>query len=120
MPTLNVVAELTIEDIMTAVSQLNEAELVEFEIQFEQLWLARMEAADKEAAQIASLYRLPPAQQARLRSLLQKNREEGVTQRETEELDQYMDQLDQALDKTAAELLKLARKREQEQTGKTS
>jgi hypothetical protein len=86
MPTLNLVTELTMDDLLAAVSQLDEAELVEFEIRFEQLWLARSGVGDEEAAQIAVARRLSPQPQARLRTLLEKNREEGITEAEAEEI----------------------------------
>ena len=119
MPTLNLVTELTMDDLLAAVSQLDEAELVEFEIRFEQLWLARSGVGDEEAAQIAAARRLSPQQQARLRALLEKNREKGITAAEAEELDTYIAEIDQALEKTADDLLKLARDRTQDKADKT-
>jgi len=118
MPTLSL--ELTIDDLLYAVSQLDETELTEFQIRFEQLWLSRIPVNDKEAAQIAAARRLSVDQQARLHSLLEKNREASLTEAETAELDNYLKELDQALEKTADELLELAKKRKQTGTGKTS
>jgi len=57
----------------------------------------------------------PLDQQARVCELLWKNREEGLTALEEEELDAYMNQMDQALEATAEEMLKLAEGREQNQ-----
>ncbi len=42
MPTFNLVVELTVDDLLDVVSKLDEAELAEFEIRFEQLWLSRL------------------------------------------------------------------------------
>ncbi len=63
MPTLNLVTELTVDDLLDVVSRLDEAELAEFEIRFEQLWLSQPVVADKEAAYIAATRRLAPPQQ---------------------------------------------------------
>jgi hypothetical protein len=112
MPTLNLVTELTIDDLLTVVAKLNEAELAEFEAGFDQLLLSRLPASDKEAAQIADAHRLPPGKQARLRSLLEKNREEDITEIEVAELDAYIVELDQALKQTADDLLELAKHRQ--------
>ncbi len=111
MPTLNL--ELTLDDLLAVVSKLDNDELVEFEIRFEQLWLSRFLSVDQEAAQIAAAKRLSPRHQARLRALLEKNREEGLTQDEEAELDNQITEIDQALEKTAGELLKLAEQRQQ-------
>lgn len=114
MPTLNLVAELTIDDLLAVVSNLNEVELAEFEIRFEELWLSRPAPVDEEAAHLAFKQRLSPPHQARLRALLEKNREGDMTEIETEELDEYIAKIDQALEKTADDLLKLAKHRRQQ------
>ena len=114
MPTLNLVAELTIDDLLEVISKLNTAELAEFEIRFEQLWLSRSAVIDEEVAQLATARRLSPRQQTRLRVLLDKNREEGVTEAETKELDKYIAKIDRALEATADDLLKLAERRQQQ------
>jgi len=103
--------ELTVDDLLDAVSKLDEAELAEFEVRFEQLWLSRQPAPDTEAAHIADERRLPPRQQARVRALLNKNREEGLTGDEERELDAYMTKMDEALEQTTDELFKLAERR---------
>jgi hypothetical protein len=90
MPTLNLVTELTIDDLLAVVAGLNDDELAEFEIRFEQLWLSRTSTLDKEAAQIANAHRLSPRQQVRLRALLDKNREEGLGAREENEFHQQV------------------------------
>ncbi len=77
MPTLTL--ELTIDDLLATVAKLDNNELAEFEIQFEQLWLSRFFTVDQEAAQIAAKKRSSPRRQARLRALLEKNREEDLT-----------------------------------------
>ncbi len=111
MPTLNV--ELTLDDLLTVVSNLDEDEFTEFEIRFEQVWLSRVARLDQEAAQIATTQRLPAHQQARLRSLLEKNREALLTEPEETELDDYIVKIDQPLGQTATELLKSAEKHQQ-------
>jgi hypothetical protein len=98
--------------LLNAVAQLDEQAFAVFETGFEQIWLQRNGLADLEAAQIVAQQRLPLPQQTRVRDLLGKNREEGLTPAEEEELDEYMAQMDQALEETAAELLKLAASRQ--------
>ena len=115
MPTINVVAELTVDDLVNAVAKLDELDLAEFEVRFEQLWLTHKPPADEEAAQIAAKRRLTPRRQACLRTLLEKNREEGLTEAETQELDTFMAEMDKALEETADEFLKLAESRRQKQ-----
>lgn len=112
MPTLNLTAELTLDDLLTVVSRLDDDELVEFENRFEQLWLSRFTPLDREAAQIAASHRMSPGQQVHLRALLEKNRESGLTDDENAELDGYIAKIDQSLDKTANELFNLAEQRE--------
>jgi hypothetical protein len=119
MPTLNLVTELTVDDLLDVVARLDEAELAEFEIRFEQLWLSQPAVADKEAAYIAATRRLGPRQQARLRVLLEKNREEGVTDTEAKEMDEYIAEIDRALEETVDDLLKLAERRRQAKTNDT-
>jgi hypothetical protein len=106
--------ELTVDDLLDAVAKLDETELAEFEVRFEQLWLSRQPVPDAEAAHIADEHRLPPRQQARVRELLDKNREEGLTDDEERELDLYMTRMDEALEQTTDELLKLAERRRQQ------
>jgi len=119
MPTLNFVAELTVDDLLTVISKLDDKELAEFEIRFERLWLSRSSIIiDKEAAEIAAAHRLSPTKQAHLQVLLEQNREEGVTEAETKALDAYLAELDGALEATAADLLKLAARRQQEKAVK--
>ena len=115
MPTVNLVAELTVNDLLDAVSKLDEAEIVEFEVGFEQIWLRRNTTSDKEAAQLVEKHRLPLHQQTRVRELLLKNREMALTEDEELELDSYMTKMDEALGETAEELLKLVSHRQQKQ-----
>lgn len=115
MPILNVKTELTVDDLLDVVAQLNEKELMEFELGFEQIWIERQVATDQEAARIVEKQRLPLSQQARVRELLFKNREDELTEGEEEELDAYMAAMDQALEETADQLLKLADARNQAQ-----
>ena len=112
MPTLNLVTELTVDDLLAVVAKLDDDELAEFEIRFEQLWISRSEAVDREAVEIAVAHRLSPHQQVHLRSLLEKNREEGLATNEEVELDSYIAEIDRALETTADELLKLAERRQ--------
>ena len=50
---------------------------------------------------------------AQVRRLLEKNREEDITEIEVAELDAYVVELDQALEQTADDLLALAKHRQQ-------
>jgi hypothetical protein len=111
MPTVNLTAELSLEDLLLVVSNLDDDELAEFEIQFEQLWLSRFVPVDQDAARVAADQRLSPQQQIRLRALLEKNREAGLTDTEEKELDNFIANIDQSLSKTADELLNLAEQR---------
>ncbi|NJN96423.1 MAG: hypothetical protein HC875_21100 [Anaerolineales bacterium] len=113
MPTLNLVTELTVDDLLAVVAKLDDDELAEFEMLFEQLWLTRAGVLDREAAQIAAANRFSPRQQVRLRTLLEKNREEGLAANEINELDSYIAEIDEALETTADNLLKLAEQRRQ-------
>lgn len=111
MAAVNIVVEMTVDKLLSAVADLDEEGLAVFEAGFEQIWLQRSGNIDPEAAQLVEKHRLPLEQQARVRTLLWKNREEGLTELEEEELDGYMDQMDQALEATADELLNLAERR---------
>ncbi len=112
MPTVNIVAELTVYDLLDAVSKLDEAEIVEFEVGFEKIWLKRNATSDEEAAQIVEKHRLPLLEQARVRELLLRNREMALTEDQERELDSYMARMDEALGETAEELLELVAKRQ--------
>jgi len=113
MPTVKVVAELTVDDLIDAVSQLTSDELAEFQLRFDELWPAQLPSVDAEAAQVAVAHRLPAQDQVRLRTLLMKNREGDLTVAEERELDAYMADLDQRLDQVADDLLELAEHRQQ-------
>ncbi len=113
MPTLNLVAELTIEDLAGAVAKLNKAQLAKFTVYLRELRQFRSTAVDKESARIAARRRFPASQRHRLHTLLQKNREVGLTAFETVEIDEYIATFDQALEKTADDLLTLAKQRQQ-------
>ncbi|HRW09713.1 MAG TPA: hypothetical protein P5121_31645 [Caldilineaceae bacterium] len=113
MPTMNVTAEISVDELLNAVAKLDETELARFEVGFEQIWLHRRSMSDPEAMAIVDSHRLSPQQQIRLRELLFKNREEGLTSAEEQELDSYMTNMDQALENTADELLRLAASRQQ-------
>lgn len=104
-----------VDELLDAVKNLDEAALAEFETGFEQIWLKRSAVADPEMAQIVEKHRLPLHQQAQLRELLFKNREGELTEAEEVELDFYMAKMDQALEATAQELVKLAELRKQKQ-----
>jgi hypothetical protein len=58
MPILNV--DLTVDDLLAAVAELNDEEWAEFEAGYEQLWLSRFGSLDREVANIASKHRLSP------------------------------------------------------------
>ncbi|MCB0125695.1 MAG: hypothetical protein KDE58_25750 [Caldilineaceae bacterium] len=113
MPTTNVTAEISVDDLLSAVAKLDETELARFEVGYEQIWLHRRSVSDPEAMEIVDSHRLSPQQQVRLRELLFKNREDSLTAAEEQELDSYMTTMDQALEDTAAELLRLAASRQQ-------
>jgi len=63
MPTLNLVTEVTIDDLLLVVSQFCQAEFFQFELGLVKLKQARL---DTEAAQITTAHRLPLTKQARL------------------------------------------------------
>ena len=111
MPTVPVMAELTVENLIDAVSQLTPRELSEFTLRFDELRLARMASVNEQAAQIAEAYRLPSEDRLRVLELLMKNREEGLTEQEEAELDAYMHEMDRRLDQVADELFALAQRR---------
>lgn len=108
MPRVNLTADLSVTDIVNAVSMLNDVELYEFEKQFEQIWLSRISNVDKDAANIASAHRLDDVQKDRLQSLLEVNREGTLTPKEEEELNLLMGQSEQKLMDASKDLLKLA------------
>ena len=111
MPNLNLPVALSVEDLLRAVSLLDDAELEAFETQFEQLWLSRIGASDTIAADIAAQHRLPAGKQKRLQLLLEKNREGKLTPREEKELDDLLAVYDKNLIKTADRFMKLAEQR---------
>ena len=111
--TIETAAQPTVEELLDAVKQLDAAELDQFETGLEQIWLQRDAEPDPEMAKIVEKQRLPLHQQAHLRELLFKNREGELTETEETELDFYMAKMDQALEATANELLKLAELRKQ-------
>ncbi|MCX6050178.1 MAG: hypothetical protein NT075_34200 [Chloroflexi bacterium] len=115
MPTVNIVAELTVDDLLEAVSKLDEAEIVKFEVGFEKIWLKRNAIIDEEATQIVEKHRLLPDEQLRVRELLLRNREMTLTEAEERELDSYMAKMDEALSETAEELLELATARQKKE-----
>jgi hypothetical protein len=112
MSTVSVMAELTVENLIDAVSRLTTRELSEFVLRFDELRLAQMASVNEQAAQIADAYRLPGEDRLRVLDLLTKNREEGLTDREEAELDAYMREMDRRLNQVADELLVLAQRRE--------
>lgn len=112
MPTVSVTAELTVENLIDAVSQLTPRELSEFTLRFDELQLAQMASVNEQAAEIADAYRLSGGDRLRVLELLTKNREEGLTDREEAELDAYMREMDRRLNRVADELLALAQRRE--------
>lgn len=68
MPNLNLPVALSVEDIIHAVSLLDDAELETFEAKFEQIWLTRMGATDAVAVDLAAQFHLPSSQQRRCRA----------------------------------------------------
>ncbi|MCB0064021.1 MAG: hypothetical protein KDE47_10820 [Caldilineaceae bacterium] len=113
MPTTNVTAEISVDELLNAVAKLDKSELARFEVGYEQIWRHRSSMNDSEALKIVESHRLSPQQQIRLRELLFKNREDSLTAAEEQELDFYMTTMDQALENTADELLRLAASRQQ-------
>jgi len=105
--------ELTVEDLITAVAQLPPGEMSDFQLRFEELQIARLRFGDPELAQIADTYRLPFADQERVRELLTLNRENGLQAEEEQELDHYFDEMEQRLDAVADEFISLAEHRKQ-------
>ena len=113
MATVTAAVPHTVDELLNAVKQLDELELAEFETGFEQIWQKRNIADDPEMAKIVEKHRLPLQQQIHMRELLFKSREGELTEAEEVELDFYMAKMDQALEATANELLKLAELRKQ-------
>jgi hypothetical protein len=113
MPTVSVTEELTVENLIDAVSQLTPRELSEFTLRFDELQLARKTSVNEQAAQIADAYRLPDKDRLRVLELLTKNREEGLTRLEEAELDAYMREMDRRLNQVTDELFALAQRRQQ-------
>ncbi|MCB0082780.1 MAG: hypothetical protein KDE47_17695 [Caldilineaceae bacterium] len=111
MPNLNLPVALSVEDIIRAVSLLDDAELETFEARFEQIWLSRMGATDSMAVDIAAQFHLPSSQQRRLQLLLAKNSEGTLTSAEEKELDDLVATYDNSLVKTADSFLELAKQR---------
>lgn len=116
MATVTAATPHKVDELLDAVKQLDKAELAGFETGFEQIWRKRSTEADPEMAKIVEKHRLPLHQQAHMRELLFKNREGELTEAEEVELDFYMAKMDQALEATANELLKLAELRKQKQS----
>lgn len=119
MPIMSISTEVTVDDLLHVVEKLDPQELAKFEAGFEQIWLQRRDSLDPEAADIVKQHRLPAHQQAMVRTLLFKNREEGLTEAEEQELDSYMEAMDTALAETADQLLALAEMREQTSSAAT-
>ena len=111
---MSITAEISVDDLLHAVAKLNEDELAQFEMGFEEIWLHRGNVADPEAMKIVNSHRLSTQQQIRLRELLFKNREGTLTEAEEQELDFYLAAMDQALENAADELLQLAGRRQKD------
>lgn len=109
MATVSITAELTVENLIDAISQLTSDELSEFILRFNELQLAQVTPVDEQAAQIANAYRLSGKDHLRVVELLTKNREEGLTEQEETELDIYMRSMERRLDQVADEMFALAR-----------
>jgi hypothetical protein len=103
MSSISVPAELTVENLIDAVSRLTTRELSEFVLRFDELRLAQMISVNEQAAQIADAYRLPGEDRLRVLELLTKNREEGLTDQEEVKLDAYMREMDRRLNQVADE-----------------
>jgi len=113
MSTVTVSTKSEPERLIRAVARLTSDELSEFVLRFDDLQLTRMFPVDAQAARITTAHRLPVADRSRVADLLAKNREEGLSEQEEVELDAYMREMDQRLDRAADELLAIARHRQQ-------
>ncbi len=94
------------------VAALDDGALAEFEIGLERLKLQRNAMGNKAAHDIVAKHRLPAHLEARVHELLFKNREGILTQDEEDELDQWMNMMDEALISTAEELILLTQRRQ--------
>jgi hypothetical protein len=102
------------DELIHAVSSLTPPELNEFMLRFDEWQMARLASADAQAAQIAESYRLLAQDRLRVAELLDKNREEGLTKNEEAELDTYIGEMDQRLEKVADQLLGVANRQQQQ------
>jgi len=104
MATVSITAELTVENLIDAISQLTSDELSEFTLRFNELQLAQVTSVNEQAAQIANAHRLSGKDRLRVLELLTKNREEGLANQEETELDTYMPSMELRLDQVADEM----------------
>lgn len=102
------------DELIHAVSSLTPPELNEFMLRFDEWQMARLASADAQAAQISESYRLLAQDRLRVAELLDKNREEGLTKNEEAELDTYIGEMDQRLEKVADQLLGVANRQQQQ------
>jgi hypothetical protein len=104
MPTLKLVTELSISDLLTVVSAMSDAELAQFEAGLANLKQTRTETQAQQATAMAQVHRLEPDKEAQLATLLHKNREGRLTPCETEKLDSLLAESDERLMQTADSL----------------
>jgi hypothetical protein len=107
MPTVQVTGHLTVEELLGVVARLTPPELTQFERGWEQL-RRRPRSLREEVARRAEAYHFEPEQQARLRDLLDRNKEGSITPDEEKELDRWLKELDQRNLQLADDLLQLA------------
>lgn len=112
MTTATVTTKSKPERLIRAIARLSSRELSEFMLRFDDLQLTRLFPVDRQAVRIADAHRLPAGDRVRVADLLAKNREEGLTDDEEAELDAYMIEMEQRLNRVADELLSIGRRRQ--------
>jgi len=107
------VLSFKVQKLVSELDRLSPEELLEFEREWEGLRLRKLLGPgwDEEAAEVAARFRLPPAQELRLRALLEAQEEGRLTPPEEEELDSLLEELDRRTQEAARALGELARRR---------
>lgn len=97
--------EFTVDDLLEAVTQLSPAEMSEFELRLDELWVTRTRFTDLEVTQIADQYRLSLPDRDRVCELLARNRENRLQAEEERELDRYLSEMERRLEAVADEIM---------------
>lgn len=108
-----------VKRLVTELARLSPEEQIEFEREWDALQLRRLlgRTWDEEAAEIVARFRLPPAEERRLRELLSLQEEGRLTAAAERELDALLAELDRRIQETAQALEGLARRRRGDRNG---